>query len=104
MQLEKKPEGFGEEIKQLGQEIEDIRERFAKDSNSIYSSKDNQNEFAAAVDRVKATTDFTEYNMQPIFPPAPGQPNSVGIIDLNRSGTITPLYSPNSKKFLLTPN
>lgn len=104
MQLKKKPEGFGEEIKQLGQEIEDIRERFAEDSNSIYSSKDNQNEFAAAVDRVKATTDFSEYNMQPIFPPAPGQPNSVGILDLNRSGTITPLYSSNSKKFLLTPN
>jgi hypothetical protein len=103
MQLEKKPEGFGEEISQLSQEIEDIRERFAE-GNGLYSSKDDENQFAAAVDRIKATTDFSEYNMQPIFPPAPGQPNSVGIIDLNRSGTITPLYSPNSKKFLLTPN
>lgn len=103
MQLEKKPEGFGEEIKQLSQEIQDIRERFAE-GDGLYSSKDDENEFAAAVDRVKATTDFSEYNMQTIFPPAPGQPNSVGILDLNRSGTITPLYSPNSKKFLLTPN
>jgi hypothetical protein len=102
MQLNKKPEGSGEEIEKLKEEVKEIETRFV--DLGPYKSQDGVNNLAAAVDRVKATTDFNEYNMQPVFPPAPGQPNSVGIIDLDRGGTITPLYPANSKKFLLSPN
>ena len=104
MQLEKKPEGVGEEIKQLSEEIQDIRERFAEDSSSIYSSKDDENEFAAAVDRVKATTNFS---LKPnIMSGAPaGYPGPGGGRELTGyTPVITPQFPANSKRFLLTPN